>query len=71
MTRPWYHGADDGDPQAADERDLTELTREERMARYHELSTVELIKIIEQAIESVDGLRHEVMLLKRELGRVL
>ena len=54
-----------------DDRDLLDLTREERQARYHELTSLELIEIIEQAIESVDGLRHEVRTLKRELGRVL
>ena len=54
-----------------DDRDLLELTREERRARYHELSTIDLIEIIEGAIQAVDGLRHEVKALKRELGRVL
>ena len=73
MTRPWWQGPHDGDPQAQDEddRDIMDMTREERQARYHELTSLELIEIIELAIESVDGLRHDVSVLKRELGRVL
>jgi hypothetical protein len=60
------------DPEAEpDDRDLADMTREERRAILHEMSSLDLIDVIEEAIATVDGLRHEVRQLRRELGRVL
>jgi len=65
-----FNGHSAGCPAAPDDdRDLLELTLEERQARYHELSTIDLIDIIEGAIESVNQLRRDLAVLKAREAR--
>ena len=58
------------DPEAeADNRDWPDLPRDERRAVLHGMSSLDLIAIVEEAIDAVQIMRDEIAALRATLGQ--